>query len=229
MSVPLQLAFWWLLFGGTHVLGSSGPVRGRAIRALGLPAFKGIYSLVALATFAPLLVTYWTHRHAGDFIFVPSTMNRHVTETVMLVAILFLSLAQASPHPGTTKAEMSGEISSSVRGIHRVTRHPLNTGFALFGVAHAISNPSVGDQVFWGGFVVYAVASAWHQDRRLLATGPPEFRPFYEHTSAFPFVAIVAGRQRLALRELRLPAIVVGVVLFGAIRWLHPKWIGGFG
>ena len=41
MMDPLsKVGMWWLLFGGTHVLGSSVPVRTRLIRALGLQGFK---------------------------------------------------------------------------------------------------------------------------------------------------------------------------------------------
>ena len=65
MSVEIQLVIWWLLFGGTHILGSSAPIRTRLVRVLGLRGFKAVYSVVALATFIPLVLTYWHHRHAG--------------------------------------------------------------------------------------------------------------------------------------------------------------------
>ena len=104
----------------------------------------------------------------------------------------------------------------------------MNTAFGLFGLAHMLSNPTVGDWIFWGGFVVYALVSAQHQDRRSLATGPAEFRAFHAETSYWPFAAILRGRQELALGEIRLTAAVLAVILFGLLRWLHPRLIGGF-
>ncbi len=228
MQTEYRLLLWWLLFAATHVLGSSVPVRTRLLRRLGLRGFKAAYSLVALATFVPLVTTYWHDRHAGAVLFDPPRAMRHVTEVLMLFAVLFLVLAFASPNPGTTSAEMSGRRANEPRGIHRVTRHPMNTAFALFGLAHVASNPTVGDWIFFGGFVVYAVASAWHQDRRLLASGPPEYREFHAATSFLPLGAVLAGRQRIAWREFPPVAVLVAVLLFVALRLVHPLWIGGF-
>ena len=52
------------------------------------------------------------------------------------------------------------------RGIQRITRHPGNFAFALFGIGHMLSSPRVGDWIFFGGFVVYGIVSSMHQDRR---------------------------------------------------------------
>ncbi len=229
MSVELQLVLWWILFGGTHMLGSSVPVRTRLIRALGLPGFKGLYSLVALATFIPLVWTAWNNRHEGAFLFAPADWNRLVTEVLMFLSVLLIVLSIARPGPATTVAEMSGRASAKPRGIQRITRHPQNTGFALFGVAHMVSNPTAGDWIFWGGFVVYSVASAIHQDRRTLAADPERFRTFYAQTSLVPFAAMLQGRQRLALGEVNWIAVIVAAALFVVVRLIHPLVIGGYG
>ena len=228
MNVETKLFIWWLLFGGAHVLGSASLNRAPLVRALGLKGFKGIYSLVALATFIPLVFTYWYNRHAGDILFATPIWTRHITETLMLFAFLFIGLAHTNKSPATTRAEMTGKFESSARGILRVTRHPQNAAFALFGLAHMASNTTNGDWIFWGGFVVFAVVSAIHQDRRLLATGPAEFRTFYAETSAIPFLAILQGRQRLALREINWGAAAGSVVLWIGLRLAHPYIIGGF-
>jgi len=228
VTTEKQLLLWWLLFGGFHLLLSSGPARGRLIGGFGLKAFKGAYSLIALATFFGLFWTYFHGKHAGPLLFDRSLPARHVAELVMLVSVLFLSLAHGSKSPATTAAEMSGDRPSSPRGIHRVTRHPLNTGFALFGLAHMLVNPTVGDWIFWGGFPVFAVVSAIHQDRRMLASGSPEFRSFYRQTSFLPFGAILAGRQTMAWNEFRWQGVAIGVVIYVSLRVIHPLAMGGF-
>ena len=43
------ILFWWLMFGGSHVIGSSIPVRSFVISRTGKLGFKVIYSVVALA------------------------------------------------------------------------------------------------------------------------------------------------------------------------------------
>ena len=229
MRVEHQLLLFWVLFAGSHLLGSSAAVRARLISGLGLWGFKVTYSLVALATLTPLVLIYWNNRHEGELLFEPDRWAVRVTELIMLPAAFFLVMAFATSNPATTHAELRRRFVSSPKGIHRITRHPMNTAFGLFGLAHMVSNPTVGDWIFWGGFLVYAVVSAVHQDRRTLASGPDAFRAFYQETSIVPFVAILQGRQRLALRELRWSYAAGALLLFAVVRWIHPRWIGGFG
>jgi uncharacterized membrane protein len=226
MTIELQLALGWLLFGGTHILLSTMPVRTRLIAKLGMGGFKGLYSLVALATFIALVVLFVGNRHAGTLLFVPRAWTRHLTELLMLPALLCIVLGPRTPQPATTASDFSGKRPSSPTGILRITRHPLNVGFILLGLAHMISNTTVGDWVFWGGFVVFGVLSAAHQDRRSLAAGPPEFKSFHAKTSAIPFMAILSRRQHLSLRELGWPSVVISIVLLVIIRMLHPSLIG---
>ena len=63
MKDVILILFWWLMFGGTHVIGSSIPVRTAVTSRIGLLVFKGLYSLVALATFIPLCYFYLTHKN----------------------------------------------------------------------------------------------------------------------------------------------------------------------
>ncbi len=228
MPVEPQLVIWWVLFGGTHVLGSAPPVRARLIRTLGLRGFKAVYSLVALATFAPLITIAWQNRHEGALIYDPPGWTVHVTEVLMLVAFLFLAQAFATPSPSSTVMEMSGRAVTRPRGIQRVTRHPSNFAFFLFGIAHMISNPTVGDWIFWGGWPVFALVSAIHQDHRSLTAGPTGFTDFYRQTSLVPFGAVLAGRQQPVLSELSWIGLLGGAGAFAVVRLLHPHLIGGF-
>lgn len=228
MGAEAEILIWWILFGGTHVGGSSVPARSFLIARLGLRGFKGLYSLVAFATLIPLCFVYAHNKHAGALLFVPPAAFRQLAEALMLLALVFLAQAYASPNPMTTGAEMEGKFTSSARGIHRVTRHPLNFAFALFGVAHMLVNPHAGDWIFFGGFVVYAIVSALHQDRRTRAMGPDAVRKFQDETSLVPFAAILSGRQRFAAGELSVAGGLVSIGLFVLLRVYHGKLFGGF-
>ncbi|HXH28523.1 MAG TPA: NnrU family protein [Candidatus Polarisedimenticolia bacterium] len=229
MDTEAAIFMWWVLFGGTHVVGSSVPVRSRLIRRLGLPGFKGVYTLVAFATFIPLCYVYLTDKHAGAVLFEPGEAMRWLAQAVMLLAFLFVGQGLATPHPMTTQAELTGSFPDQARGVQRITRHPENLGFGLFGVAHCLANPTVGDWLFFGGFAVYALVSAAHQDRRTLASGPPAVRAFQQQTSFWPFAAILAGRQRVVIRELRMNALWISATLFLVVRIFHGRIFGGFG
>ena len=229
MTPELQILLWWFLFGGTHVLGSSVPVRTAVIGKLGLGGFKVIYSLVSLATFIPLVYVYFTNVGSGALLFRPVPALMWVTQVLMVIALIVLAQAATTPNPLTTAAEMSGDFPAEARGIQRITRHPSNLAFSLFGIAHMLSNPYAGDWIFFGGFVVFAIISSFHQDRRTLAGGRDEVARFQAETSLLPFGAIVAGKQRLALREYNKGALVVALLLAAVLWYFHPVVFGGFG
>ncbi len=223
------ILLWWLLFGGTHVIGSSVPVRTFLIRRIGNLGFKGLYSLVALATFVPLCYVYFQHKHAGSLLFTATYGHGLAAQALMLLALVVIVQSLVTPSPLTTLAEMTGSFSDSARGIQRVTRHPQNFGFAIFGFAHVLANPYAGDCLFFGGFVVYGVLSALHQDKRTLATGREEIKQFQSDTSFVPFAAILTGKQRPALAEYRFAALAASVIIFIVLRLLHGRVFGGFG
>ncbi|MDX1776422.1 MAG: NnrU family protein [Desulfobulbales bacterium] len=223
------ILFWWFMFGATHMVGSSIPVRTFFIRRFGNLVFKAVYSVVALATFIPLCYAYFTHRHAGNLLYNSGYLTNLLAQFIMLAAFIVLLQGLVTANPMTTMAELTGRVVRSGRGIQRVTRHPQNFAFALFGLAHLLANPYVGDWIFFGGFILYGIASAIHQDRRLRATGPAQAKQFIADTSAIPFAAIISGRQRLAPGEYHPPALAAAIVLFILMRLLHPLLFGGFG
>ena len=229
MQNEAMILLWWLLFGGTHIIGSTVTVRTHLIGKIGNLGFKALYSLVALATFIPLCRVYLTHKHGGPLLFAAGGALQFIAHILMLAAFIVLFQGLATPSPMTTKAELTNTFTSSARGIQRLTRHPQNLAFALFGLAHILVNPYVGDWLFFGGFIVYGVASAIHQDKRTSVTGPEQAKQFLADTSAIPFYAILTGRQRLALQEYNTYGLVAAIIVFILLRLYHPTLIGGFG
>jgi uncharacterized membrane protein len=221
-----MILLWWLLFGGSHIIGSTIPVRTYVIGKIGNLGFKGLYSLVALATFTPLCWVYFSHKHAGNLLFEPNYFLQLSTHILMLVAFFVLIMGLTTPSPMTTQAELTGIFRPRAKGIQRVTRHPQNFAFALFGLSHLLVNPYVGDWIFFGGFIVYAVASAIHQDKRTLVTGPEQVKQFQADTSAMPFYAILTGRQKLALQEYNTYGLVAAIIVFILLRLYHPVLFG---
>ena len=229
MKSAALILFWWLMFGGTHIIGSSIPVRTYLIRRVGNLGFKGVYSLVALATFIPLCYYYFNHKHAGYILYNSGNFMQLPAQLLMLAAFITLLQGLVSANPMTTQAELSGRFINSGHGIQRITRHSQNVSFGLFGLAHLLVNPYMGDWIFFGGFIVYGIVSAMHQDRRLRATGPVQVKEFMADTSAIPFAAIIRGKQRFGLEEYYPPALVASTVLFILLKLLHPMLFGGFG
>jgi hypothetical protein len=130
---------------------------------LGEQGFRGFYSLVALATFVPLVATFFTHR-AGRGIWLPAlALTPGVWWVTMLVnfcAVLLIVLGFARPNPVST---LRASPDTEARGVLRITRHPGFMGFALLGLGHLFVLRAPVDLAFFGGLFAYSLLGAAHQ------------------------------------------------------------------
>jgi uncharacterized membrane protein len=222
MSPAATVALLWAGFAGTHVALSSVRIRRALVGRLGERAFQGVYSLVALAFFVPLVRTYFAHKHDGPWLWLvergPALHGTMYAGMGVALVLLVASLVRPSP-----AAVVPGN--AEPHGVYRITRHPLIMAIALFGALHTIPNSSATDLVFFGGFVVFGLIGAWHQDRRKLALDVPGFRRFHDAT---PFVPFTGRETWRGLRELSPLVVGSGIAVAAAIRWAHPSWFGGF-
>jgi uncharacterized membrane protein len=215
MSPALAILLLWAVFTASHLGLASVRVEPKLRARLGDGAFLGLYSLIALAVFIPLMWIYFDNRHAGPWLWVISVgpvlralLYLGMTVGMVLVAGSLLKPSPASIVPGGT---------AEVRGVYRVTRHPLVLGLGIVWALHLIPNASTADVAFFGGFLAFSLAGAWHQDARKLAAGGETFRAFHAETSFLPF-----GRGLGGLTQLPLLAVAIGIVASQFARWLHP-------
>jgi uncharacterized membrane protein len=229
MGAEAKIVLSWLMFGGTHIIGSSIRVRTYLIETLGLICFKVLYSVIAFATFLPLCYVYFLEKHAGIQLFTPTIELHYLAQALILFSFITLFQGLMTLNTQTTLAELTGRFPEQARGIQRITRHPQNFSFSLLGIAHCLVLPFVGDWLFFGGFVVYGVLSALHQDRRARVTGPEAVKQFQAETSFVPFAAILTGKQRLAFSEYHVIGVVVALGLYITLSIFHGLLFGGFG
>jgi len=221
VSPTAAIVLLWAGFAGTHLLLSSLPVRQRIVTAIGAQPFLGLYSLVALGFFVPLVRTYFAHKHAGDWWWgIPhGPALRGAMYLLMAVAFILMVAALARPSPA---AVVPGD--PTPRGIYRITRHPLMMAFVVFGLAHLLPNGSSADVAFFGGFVLFSLVGAAHQDARKRALGTPGFTTF---TAGSPFVPFTGGASAQGLRELSPVVVGLGILVTVVVRWFHALWFGG--
>jgi uncharacterized membrane protein len=225
MNPVFEIALWGTLFIATHLILSSSPVRPRLAAVLGEQPFRGVYSLVAIATLAPLIVTFAHHKHAGPMLWYLRDIGavRGLTFILMLAGLIFFAGSFVTPNPGGIGASSE----TRVRGILKITRHPNFVAFILFGIAHMLMNGWVGDLFFFGTFVVLGVAGGIHQDERKLKELGEPYRRLVEETSFIPGGAIIEGRQRLASSDIPWAAIGIGLALTIVLIVFHPYLFGG--
>jgi len=212
----LEIAALWIAFGATHMLLSSVALRPRLVGALGERAFLGVYSLVALALFVPLVSIYFGNQHAGPHLFYLGGLPgaRWVGYALMGAAFALAVAGLARPSPASLspgRPEPAGAL--------RITRHPVFMAAGIFGVAHLLTaSVNASELAFFGGFPLFAVLGSWHQDMRKLATGDDAFRHFHDATPFLPFSK--PSEALLGLREDAIP-IVIGIGVTFVIRYFH--------
>jgi uncharacterized membrane protein len=226
MGAVFVLLFWWLLFGGTHIVLSSSAMRPKLIARLGERPFLGVYSLVAFATLIPLVTYYAGHKHVGLHLwrtFGPYLIARDLNLALMAFAFVLLVLGLVA-RPPSSMIPSGG--APEAYGVTRITRHPTFAAIFLFGIAHCFMNGYLIDLVFFGGFSVFAWIGAAHQDSRKVVD-MPGYAEFKNSTSFVPFGAMLNGQQQLNLQELRWPIVLLALVIFYIVRAYHPQLFGG--
>ena len=220
MSPTLEVVLWWAAFAGAHLGLSSLPIRNRLVARLGDRVFQGFYSLVVLGLFIPLVLAYFANKHSGPVLWSipPGPVLRWTMYVGIAMAFVLVIGSQVTPSPANM---IPGE--PRPRGVLRITRHPFVMGTALWALVHMLGNGSATDVAFFGGFVVFGLVGAWHQDQRKLAIGLPGYREFVAATPFLPFTG--AGTFR-GLREIA-PAAAIGIVATVVVRHFHASWFGG--
>lgn len=216
----------WLVFGATHTALSHPPVRDRLVARLGDRGFLGFYSLVAFATFVPLVWAFFAGRTATVVplpLLAPLPGVHWITMALMFVALQLIVLGVANPSP---LSELMARGAVGATGALRITRHPLFMGVGLAGAAHLLVNPAPIDRAFFGGMVVYTLVGCAHQDWRKRRAGEPALARLFEETSFLPFVAILSGRNRLVVSELRPGIVFVAAALYLLIFFVHHRLFG---
>lgn len=218
----IQVLVLGFLFVGTHFWMSSPPLREPLVGRFGENGFLGIYSLVSAITLVLLIVAY-NEVTRVSYWWYPDPAHYGVAKVIMWFAVVFLVGSFMAPNPSSVG--MGAKAKDGPRGMLRITRHPLLWGIGLWGLTHILANGDVVSVVFFGWFVVLAVAGALILDAKKAEQLGADWQSFSAQTSLVPFGAIVAGRTRLVVAELIGP-VLVGSVVYGVLFWAH-EWLSG--
>ena len=218
MPAWLAIALLWALFAATHMALSGRAWRPRLAGALGERGFLGLYSLVAFATFVPLVWFYLANRHEGALLWaLPiGTAGLWALYVGQAIAWTIAIAGLASPSPATVGLP-EDRRPREPSGVHRITRHPLFMGLGLSGLLHLPVNGFASDAAFWAGFPLFAIVGCAHQDARKRGT-QAGYAEWVERTPFLPFAGADAPR---GLRELSPAIVAIGVAVTVGLRLLH--------
>jgi len=222
MLLTLIIAFS-LAFAFSHIVLCAEPVRSELVEKMGTVRFRIVYSFVAVGTFAPAAVIAFTNRHLGPILFeLPRWAELSLALVLMFGAVQLIVLSLATPSPVSLMP-----VKPEPRGVLRITRHPMNMGWVLFGLAHITANGALSDVVFFGTcFVFVGLIGPFHMDARKRRQDGETMATFLKETSVIPFLAILLRRQKLVLSELAWPMVILGVILWAALIVFHARLFG---
>jgi uncharacterized membrane protein len=209
-------------FLATHYV-SSTPLRAKLVNALGNNGYLVLYSAAAIGTIVPMVWAYLRAPFVGLW-HVPAL--RYVPLVIMPVAMVLVATGLTTRNPTVVGQERLLKGQDPVRGILRITRHPVMWGIALWASAHILARGDVASVVFFGCFLLLALSGTVLIDRRKQAALGAEWERFAAVTSNAPFAAIAASRNRFDAAEIGWGRFLSGLVLYGLVLWLHPMLFG---
>jgi uncharacterized membrane protein len=201
----------------THFV-SSTPLRGALVNAMGEWPYRGLYSLVALAT---LVWMSWAYADA------PRELLWNGPRWLPVVVMPFAFVLVACGYwrnPTMVGADKLLKSDDPARGMIRITRHPIMWGIMLWAGAHMIARGDVKSLFFFGAFLVLAAVGTLSMDARKKSN--PDWPRFAAVTSHIPFVAILQGRNRMVWREIGWLRPTIGLIAFAGFFAAH-QWLFG--
>jgi uncharacterized membrane protein len=226
MDSIAHLALATTAFLMTHCIASM-PLRGALVASLGELPYLGAYSLVSFLTLGWMIYAY-LHAPFMPLWQIPGFKLGPLF--VMPFALILLAGGVMSRNPTAVRQESALKSEEPVRGILRVTRHPVMWSFALWAAAHLLARGDTASLIFFGGFLALALGGTVLIDARkahTLGLGlGGDWRRFSAVTSNIPFRAIIGGRNRFSLAEIGWTKILAGLVLYAVLFALHPHLFG---
>lgn len=145
-----------VVFLGAHTFRAIAPSgREAAIARFGENGYKGLFTITSLIGIVLIIWGFARTTGAPEFLYAPPFWLRHITELLVLVALI---LAVASSLPPSH--------------IGRLVRHPLLLGTLLWAVAHLFVNGEVATTVLFGAFLAWAIIDLFGQRGRAAASEP---------------------------------------------------------
>ena len=212
-----------LSFAAIHLLVSGTRLRDVLVAKLGERAYAGLFSLASAALLGWMI---WAFVKARTVAITPLYDLRWLAAVLVFVAFALIVLGLVTPGPTVVGGEKRLKDPDSARGIHRITRHPYLWGVALWALVHLIYNPGIAYAVFFGTFLLVAVAGTFSIDAKRARRFPELWPAYARRTSNFPFGAIAQSRNRLAPGEVEWWKWLSVLVAFAAMIAVHAQFFG---
>ena len=222
MTLLAAAALFWLFL---HLVVAGSPLRGRLISAIGANPYRGLFSLLSALGLAALALA-WRAVDSSTPLWSAGPAATWATLFLMLPAMIFFVGSVTDANPGAVGGERLLGREDLVRGIFRVTRHPMLWAFAIWAACHLAMRGTVEGVLFFGAILLSALAGMWSIDRKRVRAAPQEWAAYTAVTSIIPFAAILGRRNRLRWREIAGWRLLLAILAWGLVVTLHPIVLG---
>jgi uncharacterized membrane protein len=146
----LILIFGLILFLGIHSVRIVAPeLRDAQIAARGRGAWRGLYSIVALAGLVLIVWGYGLARQTAPILYEPPVWTRHLN--LLLMVFAFIALAASQLPAGRIKAAL---------------KHPMLVAVKVWALGHLLANGDLAALLLFGTFLAWAVLDRISVKRR---------------------------------------------------------------
>lgn len=219
VSLLLAAAAWIVV----HIGVAGTALRGAIVRAIGEKAFRGLF---VVASFALIFWLARAYHYAGamQVLWVAPHWLIVVCMLLMIPALVWFVGAVTVRNPTSVAGEKALASEQPARGILRVTRHPMLWAFAVWAAVHIVMFGTVGALIFFGAFLVVALAGMPSIDAKIARRDPQHWEHYARVTSIVPFAAIAQGRNHYVFAEIGVWRIVVALVAWYLLISIH-AWV----
>jgi uncharacterized membrane protein len=192
LQLILAALIWVVLHRGL----AGTPLRDAMVRRTGELAFRGIFSVLSIASLV-FLVHAWDSSPSMLLWFAPMWLR------------WLLVPATGAP-----------------RAIIRVTRHPMLWSFVIWAVVHIVGSGDTAGIVLFAALLVTALTGMRSIDAKLARRDPAGWQALSAATSIVPFAAIAQGRNKFVLHEIGWLTLVIAAVAWIVLLVVHPWLFG---
>jgi uncharacterized membrane protein len=181
-----------VLFVGIHLIRVLAPgLRANMIATLGANGFRGVYSVVSLASLCLLIYGFGLARQDSGILYDPPFFLRHVTMLLMLIALIVLA---------------AGFLPSGY--IATFAKHPQVLAVKIWALAHLLVNGETVQVILFAALLAWGVILRINYKRRARA-GEITERTY--QSWVYDVAAVLIGGVIYGLLVWKLHALLIGV------------------
>lgn len=225
MTMLIAAAAFFVLI---HLIVAGTPLRDAITGRIGEGPYMGLFSLASLAGIAWLVMAFGQARlaTANDVLWSASPLIRVIQLVIQLVTLLLVVPGLTTPNPTSVRQEATLQKPDVVKGMLRITRHPFLWGVAIWAAGHLLVNGDAAGIILFGSLLALSLFGTVSIDAKRRRKLGKAWDAFAAQTSNVPFGAIASGRQRLSLGEIGWWRIALAILVWAALAWTHPYFVG---